>query len=90
VSQPGLDGYWLHLDVDILDPQVMPAVDSPAAGGLSPSQLTAALAALAPGAAGADVTVFDPDLDPDARHARLLARLLAEGLKDLGAAAGPA
>ena len=30
-----LDGYWIHLDVDILDPSVMPAVDSPAAGGLS-------------------------------------------------------
>lgn len=24
-----LDGYWIHLDVDILDPSVMPAVDSP-------------------------------------------------------------
>jgi arginase len=24
-----LDGYWIHLDVDILDPGVMPSVDSP-------------------------------------------------------------
>jgi arginase len=29
-----LDGYWLHLDVDILDPADMPAVDSPDPGGL--------------------------------------------------------
>src|SRR5262245_19021234 len=29
----GLDGYWVHLDVDILDPGVMPAVDSPGPGG---------------------------------------------------------
>jgi arginase len=64
----------------------MPAVDSPAPGGAGPSQLTAMIAVLAPGAAGADVTVFDPDLDPDGRHTRLLAGLLAEGLKALGAA----
>jgi len=84
VAADGLDGYWLHLDVDILDPAVMPAVDSPAPGGLAPAELTALLAALAPGAAGAQVTVFDPDLDPDGRHARLLAGLLAAGLGTLG------
>ncbi len=28
-DRAGLDGYWIHLDVDILDPGVMPAVDSP-------------------------------------------------------------
>lgn len=85
VRRPGLAGYWLHLDIDILDPQVMPAVDSPAPGGLDADQLTAMLAALAPAAAGAHVTVFDPDLDPDGRHARLLTSILAEGLRHLGA-----
>lgn len=85
VTRPGLAGYWLHLDVDILDPQVMPAVDSPAPGGLDASQLTAVLTALAPAAAGAHVTVFDPDLDPDGSYARLLASILTEGLKHLGA-----
>ena len=39
LKQPGLEGYWLHLDVDILDPGVMPAVDSPDPGGLDPDQL---------------------------------------------------
>ncbi len=79
-----LDGYWLHLDVDILDPRSMPAVDSPAEGGLDPSELTALLAALAPRATGAQVTVFDPDLDPDGRYATLLTGILATGLKHLG------
>jgi arginase len=79
-----LDGYWLHLDVDILDPAHMPAVDSPAAGGLSPAELTALLAALAPRATGAQVTVFDPDLDPDGRYATELTGILAAGLQHLG------
>jgi arginase len=84
LERPGLDGYWLHLDVDILDPRVMPAVDSPSPGGLGVAQLTELLAGLAPGAAGAQVTVFDPDLDPDGTHARLLTGVLAEGLGNLG------
>ena len=51
----------------------------------STSQLTGLLAGLAPGAAGAQVTVFDPDLDPDGDHAGLLTAILAEGPRDLGA-----
>lgn len=78
-----LDGYWVHLDVDILDPSVMPAVDSPDPGGLSAAELTELLAALAPRAVGAQVTVFDPDLDPDGSHARLLTDILVTGLAPL-------
>jgi arginase len=87
VGASHLDGYWLHLDVDILDPAMMPAVDSPADGGLTPAELTGLLAALAPRAAGAQVTVFDPDLDPDGRCAALLTDILTSGLKHLGQAA---
>jgi arginase len=84
LKRPGLGGYWLHLDVDILDPGVMPAVDSPDRGGLDPEQLTELLAVLAPGAVGAQVTVFDPDLDPEGRLAGLLTEVLVEGLRELG------
>ena len=76
--------YWLQVDDDVLDPSVMPAVDSPDPGGLMPEQLTALLAELAPHAIGASVTVFDPDLDPDGLYARLLTDVLAEGLQRLG------
>ena len=55
------------IDVDVLDPSVLPAVDSPDPGGLFPDELVALLQSLAPSAIGASVTVFDPDLDPDAR-----------------------
>jgi arginase len=85
-----LTGYWLHLDVDVLDPEHMPAVDSPDSGGLSPDELTALLIALAPAAVGAQVTIFDPDLDPDGRCAYLLTDILTTGLAHLGAAIAPA
>jgi arginase len=82
----GRAGYWVQVDVDVLDPVWMPAVDSPDPGGLSPDDLIRLLARLAPGAAGASVTVFDPDLDPDGRHAALLADIVVEGLGALGTA----
>ncbi|WP_084262980.1 arginase family protein [Actinomadura formosensis] len=84
VAADGLDGYWLHVDVDVLDPAFMPAVDSPDPGGLDPRQLTALLGGLAADAAGAEVCIFDPDLDPDGRYARLLTGIIAESLGDLG------
>lgn len=89
VAAGQLDGFWLHLDVDILDPAAMPAVDSPAPGGLAPAELTGLLAALAPHASGAEVTVFDPDLDPGGQHAGLLASILATGFRQLGTAGRP-
>lgn len=82
----GVPGYWLQLDVDVLDPAVMPAVDSPDPGGLTAEELVNLLRELAPGALGASVTVFDPDLDPDGRFARLLTDVLDAGFAELGAA----
>lgn len=70
-----LEGFWVHLDVDILDPTVMPAVDSPDPGGIRHDELLAMLAGLVASShcVGLEVTVFDPDLDPDARLADELA-----------------
>jgi arginase len=84
VAAPQLDGYWIHVDVDVLDPAYMPAVDSPDPGGLAPGDLAALLAGLAPRATGAQVTVFDPDLDPTGAHAALLTGLLRDALPALG------
>jgi arginase len=77
---PDIGDYWLHVDVDVLDPSVLPAVDSPDPGGLTAAELTDLLRSLRPGAVGIQFTVFDPDLDPDGRYAGLLARLIAEVL----------
>lgn len=85
LDQTGLErGFWLQIDVDVLDPVHMPAVDSPEPGGIEPDDLVRLLQTLAPRAWGASVTVFDPDLDPTGDHALLLARILAEGLGGLG------
>ena len=66
----------------------MPAVDSPDPGGLSAAELTGLLAALAPRAVGAQVTVFDPDLDPDGSHARLLTDIWSPASPRSAATAG--
>jgi arginase len=78
LEAPHLDGFWVHLDADVLDPEVLPAVDSPEPGGLLPAELTALLSALlaSPYCVGLEVTVFDPDLDPDGRQAALLTDIL--------------
>ncbi|MGC0387561.1 arginase family enzyme [Streptomyces sp. SAI-129] len=35
----GLDGFWVRLDADVLDPSVMPTVDSPGPDGLLPDEV---------------------------------------------------
>ncbi|HWM26771.1 MAG TPA: arginase family protein [Chthoniobacterales bacterium] len=61
-----LNGFWLHLDVDVLDAEIMPAVDSPDPGGLTWPELDRILQELgrSPTIAGMELTIFDPDLDP--------------------------
>jgi arginase len=81
-----VSGYWLQVDVDVLDPGIMPAVDSPDPGGCAADELVELLRALAPRAVGASVTVFDPDLDPDGRYARLVSDVVVDGLSGLGSA----
>jgi arginase len=69
---------WLHIDVDILDQAVMPAVDSPGTPGLDFAELAALVRAIlaTDRIGGADVAIYDPDLDPDRRYARGLVQCL--------------
>ena len=75
-------GWWLHVDVDVLDPSIMPAVDSPDEGGLDADQLGEMLRGLVPGCIGMDICVYDPDLDPDLRYAKLIARIVESALAE--------
>ncbi|PRX49380.1 arginase [Prauserella shujinwangii] len=79
VTARGLDGFWVHLDVDIVDGELLPAVDSPEPGGLTWDELTAVLRPLlaVPRAAGLNVGIYDPDLDPTGTGARELVEVLA-------------
>lgn len=63
----GVAGVWVHVDADVLDDVVMPAVDSRQPDGMSYAELIVALQTmLASGlAVGMEVTIYDPDLDPD-------------------------
>lgn len=83
---PGVERIWVHLDADVLDPAVMPAVDSPEPGGLQPAELVETLVPLLrdPRVAGLDLAIYDPDLDEHCEGARLLADLLVEALTSAG------
>ncbi|WP_410631749.1 arginase family protein [Amycolatopsis sp. cmx-4-83] len=80
---PDLDGFWVHVDIDVLDPAHVSAVDSPDPHGLDPSTVVSVLRELLarPGAAGFELTVFDPDLDPDGHQAALVADILERALR---------
>jgi arginase len=82
-----LRGFWIHLDVDVLDPKYMSAVDSPDPGGLTIDELESLLAtALAsPRAIGLEVDIYDPDLDPDGHLAERLVAMLERAFARAGA-----
>jgi arginase len=76
----------------VLDPAVMPAVDSPEPGGPDLSQLADLLAPLVrhPRALGMELTIYDPMLDPDEACGRRLVGLLEAILGGRMAATGDA
>jgi arginase len=71
-------GFWIHLDADVINPTVMPAVDSPTPGGPTIEELVDLLTPLAhhPRALGLELTIYDPGLDPDRSCATRLLLLL--------------
>lgn len=75
----GVEGFWVHLDADVLDDEVMPAVDHRLPGGLRVEELGDALATVlaSPLAVGMDITIYNPGLDDADRSAgRALARVV--------------
>jgi len=78
-----LDKVWLHVDLDVLDDSVMPAVDSPGSPGFDYAQLSALIAALRASGrvAGADFAIYDPERDPETRYAKPLVRCIAQAIR---------
>lgn len=76
-----LDGFWIHVDADVLDGAIMPAVDSPEPEGPGIEELASLVRPLAahPKALGLQLTIYDPGLDPDGACADRLVSLL-EGI----------
>ena len=76
-SSPAL-GFWLHLDVDVLSPEWMFAVDSPDPGGLTPEELAILLKTVSQSkrCAGMQITIYDPTLDRDGVCANRIVEIL--------------
>jgi arginase len=75
-------GFWIHVDADVLDDEIMPAVDYRLAGGLSWEELTTVLriAIQSHRAVGLEVTIYNPKLDPSGEGARGLVNVIGGAL----------
>ncbi|MCE9666458.1 arginase family protein [Myxococcus stipitatus] len=84
----GVQGFWMHLDADVMHDDVMPAVDSRQPDGLRVEELSELLSHLVASgmALGIDVTIYDPSLDPERHAAHALVDTLVNGLGGLAAA----
>lgn len=92
VAANDVSGFWIHVDADALNPEVMPAVGSPEPGGPDIDELAALLAPLVdhPKALGIALSLYDPSLDPDRSSAARLVELLAQSLLGGGRHVAPA
>ena len=78
----GGDGFWVHLDVDVLDERAFPATDYLMTGGLEMAELTELLRPLltSPGCVGLSVGCFNPEKDPDGANGAALADMFRMSL----------
>lgn len=67
-----LDGFFIHLDVDVLNDSIMPAVDSRNKDGLEYSEFVTLLGKLlsSPKAIGIEITILDPTLDEEGTYTK--------------------
>jgi arginase len=79
LQRGGVEGFWIHLDADVLHDDVMPAVDYRMPDGLSSEELTEALTVVlaSPLAVGLEVTIYNPAFDDAERSA---ARVLSHAV----------
>jgi arginase len=78
-----LAGFWIHLDADVLDDRIMPAVDYRLDDGLDFSELSELLRILIASkrAIGISITIFNPHLDLDGSIAKNFVSSIATGLR---------
>jgi arginase len=85
LTERDLDRTWVHVDFDVLDERVMPAVDSPGKPGFDFAQLSTLVRALCTSGRVAGVTfaIYDPDRDPGTRYAKPLVTCIADAVRDV-------
>ena len=76
----GVEGFWVHLDADVLDDALMPAVDSRQPGGMAYAELVELLRPLLRSglAVGMEITIFDPELDSTGKIAEAFTAAVVE------------
>ncbi len=83
LTNDDLSGFWIHLDADVLDDRIMPAVDYRLDnGGLEFSELSYILKTLTSSqkAIGMTITIYNPNLDPSGSIARNFVSCIVTGL----------
>jgi arginase len=77
-----LSGFWIHLDADVLNDSIMPAVDYRLPGGITFSELSnlLKLLLLSKKAVGISVAILNPTLDKDGSITRNFVSCIVEGL----------
>jgi len=80
LDRAGVDGFLIHVDADVLDDDLMPAVDYRIPDGLSRREFSTLVGTLLADrrAAALDVTVYNPNLDADGVAARNLTACLVD------------
>ncbi|MBY3116885.1 arginase family protein [Rhizobium laguerreae] len=81
IGGQGIAGVFVHFGVDVLDSEIMSAIDTPEAGGFSPKEAVEALWCTDPRVIGMEMTIYDPDRDPDRRCGKLLIDILGAALR---------
>lgn len=73
-----VDRLWLHVDLDVLSTRSMRAVDYQQPGGITWNQLKRITKAviLSRNAVGLNLTIYNPDLDPDNSFAKRIVNYL--------------
>lgn len=78
-----LDRAWLHVDLDVLDKNVMPAVDAPGSPGFGFDQLAQLVSGMVASGriVGAAFTIYDPERDPKNKYAEPIAKCIGAGVR---------
>lgn len=72
VQNKNLDGFWLHIDLDVLNDEIMPCVDSRTPDGLFYEEFNEICSLLfeSDKLTGTEITILDPDLDPSGKYTK--------------------
>lgn len=84
INSKSLDGFFIHLDVDVLNDKLMPAVDSRMEDGIDYENLREILQPLvnSPLCFGIEITVLDPDYDENGTYTEVLVKNLIQIIKN--------